>query len=332
MRSAKRAGPAEKDGVRWRAKGLAGRAEHRSAERPRGTALVTGCSSGIGRATALALHEARFTVYAGARCLETLDELAAVGIRTVALDVTDEASIQLAVQRVEADCSAVDVLVNNAGYGLSGMVEETSMEAIRKQFETNVFGPARLTQLVLPGMRRQASGTIVNLSSIFGRYAVPGGGYYHATKHAIEALSDALRLEVAPFGINVIVVQPGPVLTRFGDQYVSTLVDARRGPYGEFLARAADYYNAIYTGSRRTFAGKFASSADDVARVITRAVLACSPRLRYPVGLIAHTTLALRRLMPDRLFDLLVVRRRFPVPRRTAQQRSLAALTKGSFR
>jgi NAD(P)-dependent dehydrogenase (short-subunit alcohol dehydrogenase family) len=185
------------------------------------TALITGCSTGIGRATALRLHRAGMTVYATARKLDSVADLEDVGLRTLRLDVTDHSSMVQAVARVEAECGAVDVLVNNAGYGLSGTFEETSSEAIREQFETNVFGPVQLTRLVLPGMRRKGAGSIVNLSSIFGKYAVPGGGYYHATKHSIEALSDALRVEVSSFGIRVMVVQPGPVLTEFGVPYVA---------------------------------------------------------------------------------------------------------------
>lgn len=292
-------------------------------------ALVTGCSSGIGRATAIALHADGHLVYASARRPESIADLATMGLRTVALDVTDEGSMHRAVRQIEAEAGPIDILVNNAGYGLSGTIEETSSTAIREQFETNVFGPTRLTQMVMPGMRRNRSGVIVTLSSIFGRYAVPGAGYYHATKHAVEAIADALRHEVRPFGINVVLVEPGPVLSSFADRYVAGMAPTRAtSPYREFLETAAEYYSAVYTRSRPTLAGIFASSSDDVADTISRAVASPSPRPRYAVGLIAHTTLMLRRVLSDKLFDALVVRRRFPAPQQSAEMKSLDKLLK----
>lgn len=300
----------------------------RSAPRP-ATVLITGCSTGIGRATALRLHQRGMTVYATARNIDSLKELADAGLRTLQVDVTVESSMSQAVARIEAESGSVDVLVNNAGYGLSGTVEETCAEDVREQFETNVFGPTRLIQFVLPGMRRQGSGTIVNLSSIFGRYAVPGGGYYHASKHAIEALSDALRLEVENFGIRVVLVEPGPVLTEFGVSYVKSLRRGEDGPYGDFGMRAAEYYGAIYGRTRRTLAGTLAVSSDDVARVIEQAISSDKPRPRYPVGLLAHTTLGLRRILSDRLFDRFIVRKRFPVPQPVARVAALATAIKG---
>jgi len=277
----------------------------------------------------LRLHQSGMTVYATARNIDSLKELADAGLRTLQVDVTVESSMGQAVARIEAESGSVDVLVNNAGYGLSGTVEEACAEEIREQFETNVFGPTRLIQLVLPGMRRQGSGTIVNLSSIFGRYAVPGGGYYHASKHAIEALSDALRLEVENFGIRVVLVEPGPVLTEFGVPYVKSLQRGEDGPYGDFGTRAAEYYGALYGRTRRTLAGSLAVSSDDVARVIEQVISSEKPRPRYPVGPLAHTTLGLRRVLSDRLFDRLIVRKRFPVPQPAARAVALATAIKG---
>ncbi|MDT3395895.1 SDR family NAD(P)-dependent oxidoreductase [Streptomyces sp. B1866] len=291
--------------------------------------LITGCSSGIGRATALRLHGAGRAVYATARRPETLRDLAAAGIRTLQLDVTDEDSMATAVAKVEAEHGAVGALVNSAGYALSGAVESASPEAVRAQFETNVFGLVRLTQLVLPAMRARGAGTVVNVSSIFGRYAVPGGGFYHATKHAVEALSDALRLEAAPFGVRVVLVEPGPVrTTEFGAKFAGQLGDGGSGgtdrtgaqggddgPYGAFHRQLADYFDAIYTGGRRTLAGTFAIQADDVAAVVAKALRAPRPRSRYTVGFLARSTIAFRRLAPDVIFDNLFVRRQFPVPR-----------------
>ncbi|MFC9506279.1 SDR family NAD(P)-dependent oxidoreductase [Streptomyces sp. NPDC057002] len=277
--------------------------------------LITGCSSGIGRACALRMHRAGMTVYATARRPETLSRLAAEGIRTLRLDVTDEDSMRAAVDAVEAEHGSVGTLVNSAGFAASGVVEEIGLSEMRRQFETNVFGLARLSQLVLPGMRAAGRGTVVNISSIFGRYAVPGGGFYQASKHAVEALSDALRLETAGFGVKVVVIEPGPVrTTNFGATYVDNLPSVS-AVYDEFRQRTAEYFEAIYTGSRRTLAGTFAVQADDVARVVTRAARTRRPRARYTVGFLARSTIALRRLAPDVVFDHLFVRRAFPVPR-----------------
>ncbi|RMI36874.1 SDR family NAD(P)-dependent oxidoreductase [Streptomyces triticirhizae] len=290
-------------------------------------ALVTGCSSGIGRATALALHRAGHTVYATARRPETLADLAAQGPRPLALDVTDEASMAAALAEVTAAEGAVATLVNCAGYGLTGPVEEESVQAAREQFETNLFGAARLTQLALPGMRARGRGTVVNISSIFGRYAVPGGAFYHASKHALEAFSDALRLEVAPFGVRVVVIEPGPVRTRFGERFVAGFQDPRaaggprpgegdEGPYDDFRRRSAAYYATVFAGGRdgrRSLAGSLLVEPEDVARAVVRAADARRPRARYRVGLLARTTIQLRRVLPDRAFDAFV-RRQFPVP------------------
>jgi NAD(P)-dependent dehydrogenase (short-subunit alcohol dehydrogenase family) len=159
----------------------------------RGAVLVTGCSTGVGRATALRLHRTGWTVHATARKPESLAELADLGIRTVSLDLTDQASIAAAVDDVVARHGAVTALVNNAGYSLNGTIEETPMRAARAQFEANLFGPSELIRLVLPGMRERGRGRIVNVSSFFGRFGTAGRGYYQATKHGMEAISDALR-------------------------------------------------------------------------------------------------------------------------------------------
>jgi NADP-dependent 3-hydroxy acid dehydrogenase YdfG len=168
--------------------------------------LVTGCSSGIGQATAIRLAKSGWTVFASARKLADLGACVAAGCRPVALDVTDEASMVAAVAAIEAAHGAIGVLINNAGYSQSGAVEAVPMDRVRAQFETNVFGLVRLTQLVLPGMRRQRWGKVVNLSSMGGRLTFPGGGFYHATKYAVEAISDALRFEVRGFGVDVILI------------------------------------------------------------------------------------------------------------------------------
>src|ERR687889_197425 len=191
--------------------------------------LITGCSSGIGRATAERLAGVGWKVYATARQVEAIAPLEQRGCELLPLDVTDEDSMVSAVDEVERREGAVGVLVNNAGYSQSGAVEAVPMDKVRRQFETNVFGLVRMCQLVLPGMRRQGYGRIVNVSSMGGKLTFPGAGYYHASKHAIEALSDALRFEVEGFGVKVSVIEPGLIKTGFAD----TAVGSMDGPDGE---------------------------------------------------------------------------------------------------
>ena len=179
---------------------------------PSKAVLITGCSSGIGRASALRLARRGWTVYASARRPESIADLDGRGVQHAALDVTDEESMRAAVSEIEREHGAVGVLINNAGYSQRGPIEQVPMEAVRRQFETNVFGLVALTQLVLPGMRAQRWGKIVNVSSMGGRLTFPGGGYYHATKHAVEAISDALRFEVRGFGIDTILIEPGLIV------------------------------------------------------------------------------------------------------------------------
>ncbi|MFD8938007.1 SDR family NAD(P)-dependent oxidoreductase [Streptomyces sp. NPDC059578] len=275
-------------------------------------ALITGCSSGMGRQTALALHRKGHPVYATARRPDDLAALAAEGITTLALDVTDEQSMAAAVTRVEEEHGAVGVLVNNAAYGLHLPVELAGPEEVRAQFETNVFGAVRLVQLVLPAMRAAGSGRIVNISSMGGRFSPPGGGFYHATKHAVEALSDSLRLEVAPFGIKVVVVQPGPTLTDFAGTAVTTMHGpADHDPYGTFRAELADMY-AHKTFTRRGGA----VPVETATRTIVRAATTARPRARYAIGTVARTVMTARRLLPDAAFDAML-RRSFPLPAAT---------------
>ena len=193
---------------------------------PSRAVLVTGCSSGIGAATAARLARAGWTVYATARKPETLAALEADGCRPLALDVIDDASRRAAVDAVVEAEGAVGVLINNAGYSQSGAVESIPDERVRAQFETNVFGPLALCRLVLPGMRQQGWGKVVNISSMGGKFTFPGGGLYHATKYSIEALSDALRFEVRDFGIDVILIQPGLITSGFSAVTVGSLAAA----------------------------------------------------------------------------------------------------------
>lgn len=265
--------------------------------------LVTGCSTGIGRASALALQRAGLTTYATARRPETLAELEAAGCRTLALDVTDEASRTDAVGTIEREQGRLDALVNNAGYAEYGPLEEISLARWRREFETNVFGAVRLIQLALPGMRERRAGRIVNMSSMGGRMAFPMGAPYHASKFALEALSDVLRVEVAPFGIDVVLIEPGIVATGYADTASTGLHDAAEGPYGD-LARS---FLAAMASSYR---GRGAASPERVAQVVVRAVTAARPRTRYKVTMNARLLPAARTMLPDRAWDA-VLRRTF---------------------
>src|SRR5829696_6576582 len=210
--------------------------------------LITGCSTGIGRATAERLADDGWNVHATARRLEAIEELGKRGCKTGELDVSDEHSMENAVAEVEKD-GPIGALINNAGYSQSGAIETIPMDSVRRQFETNVFGLMRMCQLVLPSMRGAGSGKIVNLSSMGGKLTFPGGGVYHATKHAVEALSDALRFEVKAFGIDVVIIEPGLVRTRFGEAAVGSMdTVAKDGPYGRFNDTVAEVTANAYEG------------------------------------------------------------------------------------
>jgi NAD(P)-dependent dehydrogenase (short-subunit alcohol dehydrogenase family) len=264
-------------------------------------ALVTGCSTGIGRASALALQRSGLMTYATARRPETLADLEAAGCRTLALDVTDEAQRVDAVRTVELERGGVDVLVNNAGYADYGPVEEIPLERWRREFETNLFGAVRLSQLVLPGMRERGHGRIINMSSMGGRLAFPLGAPYHGSKFALEAVSDVLRVEVGPFGIDVVVIEPGLVDTGYADTASSGLHDAAEGPYGD-LARS------LLASMASSYGGRQATTPEHVAKVVVKAATARRPRTRYPVTLNARLLMAGRALLPDRMWDALLRR------------------------
>lgn len=273
--------------------------------------LITGCSTGIGRATALHLAARGWPVYATARRPESIADLAEHGCELLRLDVCDEESMRDAVRTVEAAHGAVGALVNNAGYGLPGAVEELPLSEVRRQFETNLFGPMRLTQLVLPAMRRQRWGRIVNVSSVGGRLTTPGNGAYHASKHALEALSDALRFELRGFGIDVVVIEPGAIDTRWVDTAVEGLETRRAasGPYAELDRSVALRMRGAHEGLLRFAAGR----PEAVARVVERAIRAPHPRTRYTVPAVSRLFVALRRFLPDRIWDAFM-RRMYPSP------------------
>ena len=270
-----------------------------------GAVLITGCSSGIGEETARRLVGKGWTVYATARKPEQLSELADAGCRTLALDVTDEESMRAAVASVEAEHGEVGALVNNAGYSQSGAVESVEMDEMRRQFETNVFGLVRMCQLVLPAMRAQRSGRIVNISSIGGTLVFPGGGFYHATKYAVEALSDALRFEVKGFGIQVVIVEPGIIRSRFAEAVSSALPHtASGGPYTSFNAAVEESTRNTY--EEGSFVGRLGGPPEAVAKVIERAITVKSPKTRYRVTPSARLLIPSRGLMTDKTWDRLM--------------------------
>lgn len=262
--------------------------------------LITGCSSGIGRATALRLVRSGPKVWATARRLESIADLAEAGCQTLSLDVTDEASCRAAVETIEAEDGPLGALINNAGYSQTGPVETIPLDAVRRQFETNVFGLLRLCQLVLPGMRQAGRGRIVNIGSMGGKLTFPGGGVYHATKYSLEALSDALRFEVAGFGVQVVLIQPGLIRTGFSDAAVSHVPEAEAGPYKKFQDEVVRITRDAYTeGSMAKLGGE----PDDVAKVIERALDAARPKARYRVTGSASLLMTMRALLPDSLWD-----------------------------
>jgi NAD(P)-dependent dehydrogenase (short-subunit alcohol dehydrogenase family) len=299
--------------------------------------LITGCSSGIGRATAQRLASARpgaqaaWTVYATARRPASIADLAAAGCRTLALDVTDEDSMRAAVEAVESEHGAVGVLVNNAGYSQSGAIETVSMEAVRRQFETNVFGLVRLTQLALPKMRAQRWGKIVNVGSMGGRLTFPGAGHYHATKHALEAISDALRFELHGFGIDVVLLEPGLITTEFGAAASASMTAVGIGagdsadsdgdrqaeqasapaddPYVHFNEAVTAITQEAYDGPMRRLGG----GPERVAAVIERAITRRRAPARITITPSAKLLIATRRMLSDRAWDA-AMRRQFPQP------------------
>jgi NAD(P)-dependent dehydrogenase (short-subunit alcohol dehydrogenase family) len=265
-------------------------------------ALVTGGSSGIGEATALKLRELGYTTYAAARRVQRMEHLTASGIRPLAMDVTDDDSMQAGVEQIIAEAGRIDVLVNAAGYGSYGALEDVPLSEARNQFEVNVFGAARLIQLVLPQMREQRSGTIVNITSMGGKIYTPLGSWYHATKFALEAISDCLRLELKPFGINVVVIEPGGIRTEWpGIAAEKVRAVSGTGPY-------APQGNAVAESLTSDSTERRSSPPELIARTIAKAVTARRPKTRYAVGYGARPMILLHDVLPDRGFDAFIRR------------------------
>ncbi|NJL01972.1 MAG: SDR family NAD(P)-dependent oxidoreductase [Spirulinaceae cyanobacterium SM2_1_0] len=264
-------------------------------------ALVTGASSGIGKAIAERLIEDGITVIVAARSYDKMADLETRGAHRLHLDVTNEESIQNAVSEILTTYGVVDVLVNNAGFGCYGAVEDVTLDDARYQFEVNLFGLARLTQLLLPKMREKGAGKIINMSSMGGKVYAPLGAWYHASKHALEGWSDCLRLEVSQFGINVVIIEPGVIKTEFDDVLSGPMLKrSGAGAYGkmtQILAKATE----------ENYAAGNASPPSVIADVVSKAVKASQPRTRYAAGKLAKPLIFIRTWLGDRFFDRIVM-------------------------
>lgn len=263
-------------------------------------ALVTGASSGIGRTAAEQLAAQGFTVYTAARSMDKLMTFASDTIKPIHLDVTDDTSMQACVEQVLAEAGQIDVLVNNAGYGSFGAVEDVSMAEARRQLEVNLFGLARMTQLVLPAMRSRRRGRIINIASMAGRIWVPFGAWYNATKFAVEGFSSSLRLELKPFNIQVVLIEPGSIRTPWSDIAVKHLRDASaNGAYAAGVEQTARHLSRIYRSA-------FASKPELIGKRIVKAATAKKPRPRYLLGFGAKPMVWLQKLLGDRVYDAFV--------------------------
>lgn len=264
-------------------------------------ALVTGASAGIGKSTAKQLLKDGLTVYVAARRLEKMKDLEAMGAIALKMDITKEEDIQAVVNTITENHGGVDYLVNNAGYAIYGSVEDTTIEDARRQFEVNIFGLARLTQLVIPYMREQKAGKIINVSSVGGKIYSPLGAWYHATKHALEGWSDCLRLELAPFGIDVVIIEPGGIKTEFGDVMAEPMMERSGNTvYGKLAQKVKKGTTEIYEN------GKI-SGPEVIAKDISRAIRASKPRTRYASGYMAKPVLFMRKWLSDRMFDRVIL-------------------------
>jgi NAD(P)-dependent dehydrogenase (short-subunit alcohol dehydrogenase family) len=272
------------------------------------TVLITGCSSGIGRATAKSFHENGWTVYATARDTEDIQDLAERGMETVELDVTKDEDVKNAVKTVVEENGGIGCVVNNAGYGETAAVEDLTVEDLHAQFEVNTYGPHRLTRAALPHMREQGDGTVINMSSVGGRLSQPGIGAYCASKFALEALSDAARAEVRGFGVDIVLVEPGPVNTPFEEKAEESIEDraVEDGPYADLYERVADFNRGITDEEGRDIAteimGKITVPPEKVAETVLEAAEDDDPKARYKVS-VPHRMMAMGRYLPSEVRD-----------------------------
>ena len=267
----------------------------------RQVALVTGASSGMGKAFAKALLLEGLTVYTAARRIEQMNDLKKLGAIPLKMDISNDSEVQAAVRTIEAGHGGVDILINNAGFGMFGAMEDTSIAEALYQFEVNLFGMARLTQLLLPAMRAKRKGTIVNISSMGGKIYTPLGSWYHATKHAVEGWSDCLRLELAQFGIDVVIIEPGVINTEFGDVLMDPML--KRSGSGPYAATAKSVANATKT----SYQSGGASDPQVITDLVVKAVRARRPKTRYVAGKYARPMMFIRKWFGDRTFDKIVM-------------------------
>jgi short-subunit dehydrogenase len=265
------------------------------------TVLITGAASGIGKATAIAFVKKGYKTYATDKDTSKMEELEKLGCKIKYLDVTIDSVMVAAVKAIEQETGGVDILVNNAGYGQNGVIEELSIDKIREQFEVNVFGLIRMTQLVLPKMRERKSGRIINVGSVGGEFTTPGASAYHASKWALESFNDGMRGELRQFGIDVVLVKPGGVYTNFMNTanklYPEPLAD---GTYNEFREKFIKQSNAIFDPNKKTYG---VLSPEKVANVILKSAEKRKPKTRYKIGALAKITPIIHSLMSDKAFD-----------------------------
>lgn len=261
--------------------------------------LITGASSGMGKVFAEDLAQEGHIVYGAARRTDLLQELEKKGVKTIALDVTSDESMQNCVQQILKQEGKIDVLINNAGYGSYGTIEDVPMEEAKRQFEVNVFGLARMTQLVLPSMRKQKSGTIINISSIGGKIATPFGAWYHASKFAVEGMSDSLRTEVKPFGINVVVIEPGGVKSEWAEIAYDNLIKTTENTA----------YSEMANKFKKAFGTTISKNAEPqvISRLVSKAIASKNPKTRYSGGYMAKPALFFRRWVGDKTMDKILL-------------------------
>lgn len=263
--------------------------------------LITGASSGMGKESAKKLIGEGYRVYTVARRIEQMQDLKELGGFPIQMDVTNEADIQQVVDTIVKKEGKIDVLWNNAGFGLYGSVEDVPLDEARREFEVNVFGMAAMTQKVVPYMRAAQSGTIINTSSMGGKMYFPMGAWYHASKHAVEGLSDCLRLELKPFNVHVVVLEPGFIATEFGSVLLNNFAKVRPdSAYREMMDK-------IIEGTKKSAEGNGSSKPSVIADAISKIVSSNSPKTRYRVGKFAKPMVWMRTYLGDELFDKIVI-------------------------
>jgi len=264
--------------------------------------LITGASSGIGKETARQLIGEGHTVYVAARRVDKMEDLVELGATSIKMDITVDADIKNAVETVLKEQGKLDVLVNNAGYAIYGAMEDTTIDDARRQFEVNLFGLARITQLVLPSMREQKSGTIINMSSMGGKMYIPFGSWYHGTKHALEGWSDCLRTELKDFGIKVVIIEPGGIKTEFDGVMLAPMIDrSGKGPYAELTKK-------VVRGVQDTYHSNKASHPSVIANCVSKAVNSKKPKTRYRAGYMAKPAVFIRTFLGDRVWDWIITK------------------------